>query len=109
MARTHLSAGLDVVVPQFLAPVGFIEELAQLAADCGGRFAEVALMLDRSTAIRSFDERSTSPQRSSHTDASALVERAGFKDAVGAMYDAFTQMLQHRPAESDQLCHTPSS
>ena len=31
MIRTHLSAGHDVVVPQFLARVDFIEELERIA------------------------------------------------------------------------------
>ncbi len=97
MARTHLGAGLDVVVPQFLAQVGFIEELERLAVDCGVRFAEVALMLDRRTAVEAFNERSKTPQTQSHVDARALVERAGSEDAIGAMYDAFTQMLHLRP------------
>jgi predicted kinase len=97
MARTHLVSGYDVFVPQFLARVGFIEELEQLAADCDVRFAEVALMLDRGPAVQAFDERSRTPQTQAHVDASALVERAGAEDAVSAMYDAFTQMLERRP------------
>jgi predicted kinase len=97
MARTHLAAGRDVVVPQFLARVGFIEELEQLADECGVRFVEIALIVDRSTAIRAFSERSRAPSTQSHVDAAELVVRSGSPDAVADMFDTFSAMLEDRP------------
>ena len=43
-ARTHLSAGHDVVVPQLLARPGFAERLEALAGETGARFHEVVLL-----------------------------------------------------------------
>jgi predicted kinase len=41
MARTHLAAGHDVFVPQFLGRVDFITELERLADQCDVRFVEI--------------------------------------------------------------------
>ncbi len=97
MARSHLAAGHDVFVPQFLGRVDFIEELEQLADECGVRFVEIALIVDRSTALQAFSERSRAPSTQSHVDAAELVERSGSPDAVADMYDAFGAMLEKRP------------
>src|SRR5699024_7304091 len=46
MIRRHLADGHDVVIGQYLARTPFLGELEQLAADCGARFLEAALVLD---------------------------------------------------------------
>ena len=43
LIRTHLRAGHDVVVPQLLGLVDFIETLESVAADEGAEFVEVLL------------------------------------------------------------------
>jgi predicted kinase len=43
-ARTHLAAGHDVVVPQFLGRLTFIEQAEQVAAEAGASFHEVVLL-----------------------------------------------------------------
>ncbi len=43
-ARTHLSAGHDVVVPQLLARPGFAERLEALADETGASFHEIVLL-----------------------------------------------------------------
>lgn len=43
-ARTHLSAGHDVVVPQLLARPGFAERLEALAHQAGASFHEIVLL-----------------------------------------------------------------
>ncbi|VVJ24374.1 Uncharacterised protein [Amycolatopsis camponoti] len=43
-ARTHLTAGYDVVVPQLLARPGFAERLEALAAETGASFHEIVLL-----------------------------------------------------------------
>jgi predicted kinase len=65
MATTHLTGGHDVVVAQFLARVGFIEELERSAAACEARFVEM-----RSSSV---DPRCW--MRSSNVDASPLPRR----------------------------------
>jgi predicted kinase len=97
MARTHLTSGHDVFVPQFLGRVDFIVELERLADECGVRFVEIALIVDRSTALQAFSERSRAPSTPSHVDAAELVERFGSPDAVADMYDALGALLERRP------------
>jgi predicted kinase len=97
MARTHLTAGHDVFVPQFLGRVDFIVELQCLADECDVRFVEIALIVDRSTALQAFSERSRAPSTQSHVDAAEPVERSGSLDAAADMYDAFSAMLDQRP------------
>lgn len=43
-ARTHLAAGHDVVIPQFLGRVAFIEQAEVLAASVSASFHEVVLL-----------------------------------------------------------------
>ena len=61
------------------------------------RFVEIALIVDRTTALQAFSERSRAPSTQSHVDAAELVERSGSLDAVADMYDAFSAMLEQRP------------
>ena len=55
--QTHLSAGRDVIVPQFLRRVGFIDELAEVADGTEASFVKTALWMDRVTAIAAFADR----------------------------------------------------
>jgi predicted kinase len=93
MARTHLTAGHDVFVPQFLAQAGFAEELAAVAAECGAEFLSIALVIDRDTARSSFAARSHHPTESTHSDATAMVERSSTPDPIGAMFDRWCDYL----------------
>ncbi|TFH21358.1 MAG: hypothetical protein E4H05_00230 [Acidimicrobiales bacterium] len=97
MASTHLGRGHDVVVPQFLARVEFIDELQRIAVGAGARFVEIALVLGRDDALRAFDRRRAAPGDQTHVDAAALVDRLAEPDPVGAMYDLFAEALALRP------------
>ena len=97
MANTHLDAGLDLVVPQFLARTGFIEQLEQVARCADATFMEVVLELSRSDAIDAFGLRTRNPTHRVHVDAAELVDRSESPDPVGDMYDALEQMLETRP------------
>lgn len=97
MARDHLTAGNHVVVPQFLGRPDFIEELAVTAYQCGARFLEVALWLERSEAIAAFADRSAAPSTQAHRDAAMLVEHSSRPDPVGSMYDDLVELIGRRP------------
>jgi predicted kinase len=58
-ARVHLTAGHDVVVPQFLGRPEFLDRLSALAADVGAAYHEVVLIDTKDNAIRRFAERDT--------------------------------------------------
>jgi predicted kinase len=59
-ARTHLTAGHDVVVPQLLARPGFAERLQALAAETGAGFHEIVLLPGREETRRRFAGRGSS-------------------------------------------------
>jgi predicted kinase len=83
-ARTHLSAGHDVVVPQFLGRVEFILDLAGLAAAVGVPFVEVILLDSKENVRRRFFERNDPVK---YTDAASL----------STMYDRLLDLASTRP------------
>jgi predicted kinase len=83
-ARPHLSAGHDVVVPQFLGRVEFILELSALAAEVGTEFVEVVLLDSKENVRRRFFDRNDPVK---HTDSSEL----------STMYDRLLELLAARP------------
>lgn len=97
MATQHLEQGHNVVVPQFLGRLEFIEELAAVAARVGARFVEIGLWMNRVEAIAAFAERSAAPTTQAHLDAVELVQRSSRPDPVGSMYDEFVAVIEARP------------
>jgi predicted kinase len=96
-ARTHLGAGHDVVIPQFLGRVAFIEDLEHLAHDVGATFHEIVLLDSKEDALRRFVERSRAADEPAHVDAWDLLERLGGLDELAAMYDRLLTVIAHRP------------
>jgi len=84
MARTHLLAGHDVVVPQFLARPEFIDRLAALAGSTGVRFVEVILLDSKEKTRRRFQERD---------DTSKAVDPL----ELSTMYDRLVDLAKTRP------------
>jgi len=66
MIRTHLRAGYDVVVPQYVARGSFVDELAEAATEAGGRFVHVLLRADRADALRRYRSRGVAPEFATH-------------------------------------------
>ena len=96
MAETHLGAGEDVIVPQFLQRVDFVLSLAKAARRAGAEFVEVALVSDPAEAARRFAARADSTE-ANHRDA-ALLQAAPGAEPIEAMYHAMIEMLRGRPA-----------
>lgn len=80
LAGTHLDAGHDVVVGQYLARTPFIEELAVCAAQHGARFVEVVLHVDAASLAERLAGRTSAPDRPEHAVNNRLV---GPDDAAG--------------------------
>jgi predicted kinase len=93
MIRTHLDAGLDVIVPQFLFRSAFIEELERTAADAGGSFVEIALVSSPEEATARFAARASSDDPN-HQDAVRLQQSAGARP-IEELYSEMIGMLQH--------------
>jgi predicted kinase len=74
-ARVHLLAGHDVVVPQFLGRVEFIERLSALAAEVGVPFVEVVLLDRKENVLRRFAERGDPSKAVDAAELSTLYDR----------------------------------
>ncbi len=79
MARVHLAAGHDVVVPQFIGRPPFLDQLESVAAQVSARFCEIVLM----------DERAGSLAR--------YAAREGHVGVGAEMYDQLEDFLAERP------------
>jgi predicted kinase len=96
-ARVHLTAGHDVVVPQFLGRLTFIEQLERLASDVGAAFHEIVLFDSKENTLRRFTERSRLAVEPAHTEAQELLDRGGGLEELSAMYDRLISVVSARP------------
>lgn len=97
MARTHLRARHDVIVPQYLGRVDFIHQLDQLSREVGVPFIETALLTDAADADERFTRRSKAPETNLHRDATALQQRDGGIAAVADAVARLKQVVAQRP------------
>lgn len=78
MARIHLVAGHDVVVPQFVANPEYLDRLSGLGLHVGAQHIEFVLLDDLSSAERRFHTRINDPLRAEHQRMAAVfIEEAG--------------------------------
>lgn len=96
MIRTHLAAGLDVIVPQFLARLPFIVELEQAASESNSHFVEIVLVSSPGEASARFAARRESSDLN-HQDAAHL-QQAPEAPPIDALYRSMLEMLRDRPA-----------
>jgi predicted kinase len=97
MARVHLCAGHDVIVPQYLGRPQFLAQAEQVARDTGARFLEFVLMDGRDNSVQRFQRRTATAATTAHVEAGALMEQFGGQPALEAMYDRLLLLLSHRP------------
>lgn len=96
MAATHLRAGHDVVMPQFLGRINEIERFAAVAHENAAQFAELVVMDTKERSIERFDARGTADDLPWHDDVKELVERAGGRAFLAEMYEQLTDVLEER-------------
>ena len=92
MARTHLEAGHDVIVPQLLTLRPFAETLQETTEAAGAEFFEFALLDPREVVLARLAQRS---EPEGAFSSRALTERQG--NAAGDAYDGFVAALADRP------------
>ena len=85
-ARTHLVAGHDVVIPQFLGRVAFLEQVELLAREVGADFHEVVLLDSKANSLRRFVSRG-------HVTTALDVGPA----ELSVMYDRLLSVIASRP------------
>jgi predicted kinase len=97
-ARTHLTSGHDVVVPQFMSRPEFIERIEHLAGEVGAEFNEIVLLDSKENMLRRFADRSRAAADPAHTEAQAMVDRIGGDGELSAMYDRLLTIVASRPS-----------
>lgn len=97
MIRTHLQAGHDVLVCQFLGRLDFVEVLDELATATEVPFVEVVLVTRIGEAAERFMRRSEDESRPEHSDAAVLLDRAGGPDALAEMHARLEEVVSSRP------------
>lgn len=104
-ARTHLAAGHDVVIPQFLARPEFLGQVERLAEESGAELHEIVLLDGKESTVRRFAERTRGSADPVHADAAELLERAGGLGALPGMYDELLALAATRPAATVVRVH----
>jgi hypothetical protein len=92
--------GTDVVVPQYLGRLAFIEQLDGVTRWAGADFRELALMDTEGASIRGFQRR-TSVDRSAdptHLVAADEIDRMGGEPRLRQMYADLLAVVDARPA-----------
>lgn len=97
MADTHLRAGHDVVVPQYLADADEVERFEAAAYAAGAGFVEVVLLDERSSAVDRFQRRGAEDTDPWHAEVRRIIERAGGRPALESMYDDLFELVASRP------------
>lgn len=98
MARVHLGAGHDVVVPQFLGRLDFVQTLEDLCRETGAEFVEVALLSNPQDAVARFLGRSHDPKTPEHLAAWELRHRRGGTDELPHLYARLLDLVASRPS-----------
>ncbi|MFD6072055.1 AAA family ATPase [Amycolatopsis lurida] len=93
-ARTHLLAGRDVIVPQFLGRAAFLERLETLAVETAAEFHEIVLLDTKDNVLRRFAERTRAAAEPEHVEAHEML---GGPERLAAMYDRLVELIATRP------------
>jgi predicted kinase len=91
-ARTHLASEHDVVVPQLLGRLTFIEQLERLAGEVGATFHEIVLLDSPANVLRRHAERG----RAMADPPRAETRGSGVED-LSVMYDRLKAVIAARP------------
>lgn len=96
MADTHLRAGHDVIVPQYLGRPLFLERLEALAAEVSADFHEIVLLDSLQRLERRFAHRSETSAAPEHRAAARVVEAEG-PAYLAQMREQLVQLVATRP------------
>ena len=97
LAGAHLASGHDVVVPQYVGRIEFIERLDALAQKCEAEFVEIVLAVEPTVAIERFRRRRDELASSAGTHPEADVGEADVENVVGEAVDRLAHICDARP------------
>lgn len=103
LATVPLTEGHDVVVPQYVAQMAFVEELQRLAEDSGATLREVLLLDTRENSVSRFyarraDRDAVVHQREAESQVSG-------PDGLRQMFDRLQEVAAQRPSVRRVFSH----
>lgn len=98
MAATHLAAGRDVIMPQFLDSDDEIAGFRAIAEATRSRFQEIVVMDTKERAVARFASRGAGEDVPWHGQIKAIVEQGGGSQLLESLYDDLVGGLRKRPA-----------
>lgn len=101
MLETHLRAGHDVVIPQYVGRPEMIEGLSGLAAQLGATFRAVFLKLDPALAVERFLSRRRSLRELAVDHAEGDIDDADVEQLIADATEAVAQIASQRPDAID--------
>jgi predicted kinase len=96
-ALALLLTGRDVLVPQFLGRMPFVETLAGLAVGAGARFVEVCLDAGPQVVGARLAVRAAAAERPEHVLAAELLQRAGGPQSLHDKHSRMLDVVRARP------------
>ncbi|MCB1000168.1 MAG: ATP-binding protein [Acidimicrobiales bacterium] len=96
LSESHLSAGHDVVIPQYVGRLEFVEQLASLAHRCGAQFLEVVLVAEANVAMERFRARRRENESSATAHPEVDVSDADIDEVVRAAIDQIEDICSRR-------------
>ena len=98
MAGTHLQAGHDVIVPQYVGRLSEIERFEAVARDNGATFWHVVLMDSRERSVERFARRGREARNGWLREVHDEVDRRGGETVLADMYDSLAHVVSARPS-----------
>lgn len=96
MAATHLQAGYDVVMPQYIGRLSEIERFEAVALASGATFFEVVLMDTKERSVERFARRGASDESPWHRQVQEIVANDGGPALLAEMYDDLAELVRVR-------------
>ncbi|MBT2532956.1 AAA family ATPase [Arthrobacter sp. ISL-48] len=98
MAVTHLAAGHNVIMPQFLDADDEIAGFRSAAEETGSGFREIVIMDTKENSVARFEDRGAGEDVPWHGQIKAIVEQGGGSQLLESMYDGLVGGLRKRQA-----------
>lgn len=90
MARVHLAAGYDVIIPQIYRFPEHLDRLEAITNETNAELFEIVLYADKEEAIDRFMKRGG-------IHPGGLIDKGGGVDKLNSMHDEMTNLLEQRP------------
>lgn len=98
LTEAHLASGYDVVIPQYVGRIEFVEQLAGLAQRCGADFVEVVLVMEASVSVERFRGRRAELESAGTPHPGADVKDADIDRVVHEALDRLADICGRRPS-----------